>query len=428
MGQQPVHPSDLGGDQAQVAQGEAVGNGLAQVGEGGVELFRRQRGRSELAPKLCVDGRPALAEGGQQGGDLDGDGPRGRSGSRGSQQAFDQIERRLEVVPQEVTREDLLQRRAAAEREASERHRQAERLKQLGHREHLRRSVKRLRRHHAQLRPNALECVLELHQGNVGAQVGHAPAAPAQEQRQEQGDEGVLLPGRAGDQQAPLPDRGRSGGQERFDAPLGQRRGEVLLLRRGLIAIPAITDLRQGGDQQSKAHALDRVEGQALCKRSFGSGLVEFRTRLEPGGAQVFQLMAGRQGRGHRDRRRILRHPGRILSQLGQPLPQLHRPADRHARLLPRHQPFEDVDVAIRVQAVAPVRAIRRGETVAPLPGTQRIGLQPGLAHNGLQVIGRGIVHPSPHMETVVIRSIICQVYMFCLRLSPTVGEPCAFE
>ncbi len=322
-----------------------------------------------------------------------------------------------------MTWEDLLQRGAAAERESSECQRQAASLKQLGHREHLRRSVKRLRRHHAQLRPNALERVLKLHQGNVGAEVGHAPAAPAQEQRQEQGHEGVLLPGRAGDQQAPWPDRGRSSGQKRLDAPLGQRGGEVLLLGRGYIAIPEITDLRQRGDQQSKADALDRVEGQGLSERSFGSGLVECRACLEPGGAQVFQLMAGRQGGGHRDRGRILRHPRRILSQLGQPLPQLHGPADRHPRLLPRHQPFEDVDVAIRVQAVAPVRAIRRGETVAPLPGTQRVGLQPGLADDGLQVIGRGIVHPSPHIETVVIRSIICQVYKFCLRLSPTTGE-----
>jgi hypothetical protein len=54
-------------------------------------------------------------------------------------------------------------------------------------------------------------------------------------------------------------------------------------------------------------------------------------------------------------------------------------------------QPLEQFDVALRIQAVLALRALGLGQTVATLPGAQRVRLQTGFLYDGFEVIGRRI-------------------------------------
>ena len=170
------------------------------------------------------------------------------------------------------------------------------------------------------MRADGIEHLFELRCGDVGPQVGDGPAAAPQQKGQQERHEGVLLLGRAGDQDAPVPNGAGRRRQQTLDAALREFRSEVLLLGRGLAAIPEIADLGQSGDEQTQADVLDRRLGQRLVQRRFGPRLVVGQAGLHPRRTQILKRLARQHQRCVRrpSRGGVLGHLGRVLAGIAQ--------------------------------------------------------------------------------------------------------------
>ncbi len=68
--------------------------------------------------------------------------------------------------------------------------------------------------------------------------------------------------------------------------------------------------------------------------------------------------------------------------------------ADAHAFVLALEQPFQGVNIILRVKPVPTGRALGDRNAIAPLPGPQCVWLETCFAHHRFQVIGwRFVVH-----------------------------------